>query len=179
MEDQRLTAQIKPLSQKTGWESILRLSLTTTLLAGLWWLLTNGAMQSWLVGLPFIACAVWTHRLLSKAQEPRISPIGLLLFVPYFLWESLRGGTDVALRTLAPRLRIQPDFRRYRTGLKTLTARTFFANCVSLLPGTLAADLQDEWLEVHVLNTGSDFHRELTRLENVVARLFSENGVIQ
>ncbi len=172
-----MAVQTKPLSQKSGWEAIVKSSLTVIFLAGLWWLLTNGAMQSWLVGLPALACAVWTHRLLSKASDTRNSLIGLLLFVPYFLWESLRGGADVALRTLAPRLRIRPGFRRYRTGLKTLSARTFFANCVSLLPGTLAADLRDEWLEVHVLNTDSDPHIELTRLEHVVARLFSDTGV--
>lgn len=73
-------------------------------------------------------------------------------------------------------MRIRPGFKRYRTKLKTLSARTFFANCVSLLPGTLAADLQDAWLEIHVLNTDSDPNAELTRLERFVAQIFIEEG---
>ncbi len=123
-----------------------------------------------------MAGATWASRRLSKNSGTRISLIGLIRFVPYFLWESLRGGTDVALRTLAPRVRVRPGFCRYRTGLHASSARTFFAYCVSLLPGTLAADLRDEWLEIHVLDTESNFLSELARLERVVAGVFVETG---
>ena len=101
-----------------------------------------------------------------------MSVLGLIRFAPFFLWESLRGGTDVALRTLAPRMRIQTGFIRYRTHLGNVSSLTFFANCVSLLPGTLAADLQGDWLEVHVLNTRSEHQAELARLEHAVAWVF-------
>jgi multicomponent Na+:H+ antiporter subunit E len=77
---------------------------------------------------------------------------------------------------LAPRMRIHPGFGCYRTELKIAPARTFFTNCVSLLPGTLAADIQDEWIEVHVLNIKSNLNSELVRLEHIVARLFAEGG---
>lgn len=149
-----------------------------TFLAGLWLLFTNGAMASWLVGLPAISCAAWAYTRLNTSVSIRISTIGLAYFVPFFLWESLRGGADVAFRTLAPRMRVHPAFRSYRTGLKTVSARTFFTYCVSLLPGTLAADLHDEWLEIHLLNSESDPSAELAKLELAVARLFSENGEI-
>lgn len=111
--------------------------LTLTLLAGLWWVLTSGSMASWLVWLPALASAAWVNGRLGRSSGERLSLTGLARFVPFFIWQSLRGGVDVALRTLTPRMRIQPGFSRYRTRLKTLSAQTFFANCVSLLPGTL------------------------------------------
>ncbi len=83
---------------------------------------------------------------------------------------------DVALRTLAPRMRIRPGFLRYRTALNTPEARTLFVNCVSLLPGTLAADLHDDWLEIHTLNMDADFKSELAGLEIAVARLYKRTG---
>lgn len=144
----------------------------TALLAGVWWVITEGSAASWLIGLPAVAAAVWATARLSRSAEVRISALGLVRFAPFFLWESLRGGMDVALRTLAPRMRIQTGFIRYRTHLRHASSLTFFANCVSLLPGTLAADLQDDWLEVHVLNTRSDHQVELARLERAVARVF-------
>lgn len=147
---------------------------TAILLAGLWWVLTNGSAGSWLIGLPALASAVWVHRRLSTGWRARVSPAGVLRFVPYFIWQSLRGGVDVALRTLAPRLRVRPGFCRYRISLGTLPARVFFVNCLSLLPGTLAADLEGEWLEVHALNTDSELRSELARLERMVAGLFGD-----
>ena len=145
------------------------------LLAGLWWIVTNGSVESWLIGLPALAGAVWASRRLGTMSGVRISLLGVVRFVPYFIWESLRGGTDVALRTLAPRVRVQPGFYRYHTGLH-ISERTFFAYCVSLLPGTLTADLQDEWLEIHMLNIESDPLSELSRLECLVAGLFTDKG---
>ena len=174
-----MATQLKQVNQKTGKDSNIHMVLNVTLLAGLWWVLTNGSAASWLIGLPALASAAWASRRLSGSTRPRISFMGLIRFLPFFIWQSLRGGADVALRTMAPHMRIHPGFSRYRTGLKTLSARTFFTNCISLLPGTLAAELQDEWIEVHVLNSRSNPNSELTRLERVVARLFAEGGDVR
>ncbi len=174
-----MTVQDQQITPKTGLDSIKSMFLSGVLLAGLWWVITNGSVASWLIGLPALASAAWASRQLRGLSEVRISLSGLARFLPFFLWQSLRGGADVAVRTLAPHMRIQPGFSCYRTVLKTSPARTFFTNCVSLLPGTLAADMQDEWIEVHVLNVKSNPNSELTRLEHVVARLFAEGGDVR
>ena len=133
-------------------------------------------MASWLIGLPALAAGTWVSIRLRRSAGTRISALSLARFVLYFLWQSLRGGVDVALRTLAPRMRIRRGFFRYRTGLNTPVARTLFVNCVSLLPGTLAADLHDDSLEIHTLNMDADFNSELAELEIAVARLFKRTG---
>jgi multicomponent Na+:H+ antiporter subunit E len=157
---------------------ITALVTATFLFVGLWWVISKGAAESWLIGIPVVVGAVWASRRLAPGTGKRISLLGLLHFIPFFFWESLRGGLDVALRTLAPRMRIQPAFQHYRMSLKQPAARSFFTACVSLLPGTLAADLQEERLEVHVLNAGADVNTELNKLERAVARLFQDQGVI-
>lgn len=159
---------------RTVKERAAEMLLSVMLLAGLWWVLTNGSIASWLIGVPALAGAGWASQRLSGPSSTRISLRGLVRFVPFFFWRSLRGGVDVVLRTLSPVMRIQPGFIRYRTGLKAPAARTFFVNCVSLLPGTLAADLQAEWLEVHVINGESAPNADLARLERVVAGLFAD-----
>ena len=168
---ERLPPQFVPTGRH--WRQIL---LSLSLLIGLWWTISGGDTASWLIGLPVVALAFWTRRRLGGLSETRISVAGLLIFIPFFVWESLRGGLDVALRTLLPRMRIQPGFIHYQCNLQSLQAQTFFTYCVSLLPGTLAADLQDGNLEIHVLNLASDFDTGLSGLERAVARLFMDRG---
>jgi multicomponent Na+:H+ antiporter subunit E len=138
-----------------------------------WWLISGGEPDSWLVGAPAVAVAAWAGlRLGSRDVRLHMSLPGLLRFLAFFLWESLRGGLDVAFRTLRARPRVRPGFQHHHTGLPEGAARIFFVNCVSLLPGTLAADLQGDWVTVHVIDTEAENARELARLERAVARVF-------
>ena len=141
-------------------------------LAGLWWLLSDGATASWVVGLPAIAAASWAARRLSMNPSHVVSVRGILSFSPFFLWESLRGGVDVALRTLTPQMRIEPGFTEVYTELQRQDARVFMVNCINLLPGTLAADLDDHRLHIHLLDMAMDVEPELRRLERAIARIF-------
>lgn len=153
----------------------LRPLLILVLLGGLWWLLSDGDPASWIIGLPTVAAAAWTVRRSASSHVDSVSVIGLLRFIPYFLLESLRGGFDVALRTLAPTMRIQPGYLTFRTGLRRQDARVFLVNAMGLLPGTLAADLDEDRLEVHLLDASSDADADLHRLERAIARIFPES----
>jgi multicomponent Na+:H+ antiporter subunit E len=53
-------------------------------------------------------------------------------------------------------------------------ARLLFANTVSLLPGTLAADPDGGRLRVHARDLSADCQGELRRLEAAVGRIFGE-----
>ena len=148
-----------------------RLLIALGLLAGLWWLLSGNDPASWVIGLPTVAAAGWSARRLGGVAAGSVSVPGLLRFIPFFLWESMRGGVDVALRTLTPRMRIKPGFLEFRTELQRRDARVFFVNCMCLLPGTLAADLQGDRLDVHFLDVAMSAD-ELRRLERAIARVF-------
>jgi len=125
-------------------------------------------------GLPALVFALWALHWLGRAGGPLPSPPGLLRFLPFFIAESTRGGLDVARRILAPALRVNPGLACYRTRLRGSGARLLFTNCVNLLPGTLAADLQRDRLRLHLLDAGVDPEPELRRLEQAVARVFHE-----
>ena len=150
--------------------SVGRLILRTVLFALLWWILTEGAMDSWLVGAPVVVCAA----LASGALLPRVSWSwsGITRFVPFFLWHSLYGGVDVARRALHPRLPIAPALFDHKWRLPPGLPRVFMANTVSLLPGTLSAELGEEYLHVHVLDKTGAFASDLALVEARVARLF-------
>ena len=155
-------------------QGVVALLVITALLASLWWLLTGGAQSSWLVGVPVVLLASWSLYRLRPASADPFSVPGFIRFIPMFLRESLRGGIDVARRTLAPSLRIHPGFIIYPTRLERDAARVFFINCVSLLPGTLAADFNEDQLTIHLLDDGINPVDELRRLEDAVSRIYPQ-----
>ncbi|MFM1891932.1 MAG: hypothetical protein RLZ44_1009 [Pseudomonadota bacterium] len=141
------------------------------LFAALWLVIAGTDPGSWLIGVPAVAAASWASLRLETELAP-LSPAGAWRFARVFLWESLRGGLDVARRTLGRRLRIRPGFLDYRSRLPAGRPLVLFVNCVSLLPGTLAADLQGDTVLVHLLDTDTDAQSELRQLEEAVGDLF-------
>ena len=144
----------------------------TLLLAVLWWLITQGRMDAWLVGLPAVVLAALASVALGNDRRSGFSPVALPAFLMLFLRDSVRGGLDVAWRTLGPKLRVAPGFRRYRLRVDHPAARVLLINCIGLLPGTLAADLDGDHAELHLLDTSVDPIPQLMQLEQAVAGLF-------
>ena len=142
----------------------------TALFALMWWILTDGAMDSWLVGTPVILFATVVSVLLLPPLLWSLT--GIVRFVPFFLWRSLSGGVDVARRALHPQLPISPGLFHHRWRLPPGLPRVFMANTVSLLPGTLSLELDVNCLQVHVLDEGKDFLSELKKVEQRVAAMF-------
>ncbi len=140
------------------------------LFALLWWILTDGAVDSWLVGAPVVLFATLVSVMLLPAFSGSLT--GIVRFVPFFFWRSLYGGVDVARRALHPRLPISPGMYDHRWRLPPGPPRVFMANTVSLLPGTLSAELDEKHLHVHVLDETAAFAEALKELEQRVAALF-------
>ncbi|MFO7576367.1 MAG: Na+/H+ antiporter subunit E [Pelovirga sp.] len=151
-----------------SWRPRLLLRLAGGVL--LWWILTGGGPSTWLIGGLTIAL-VLVLPAPPLHSSWRLSLPGLVRFIPYFLLQSLRGGLDVARRAFSPRLPLHPALLEYPLSLPPGSARIFLLNSVSLLPGTLSADLQDDCLLVHVLDQQLD--PQLEQLEEHVAALFA------
>lgn len=150
-----------------------RLIVRLVALTLLWWVVAGGTVSSWIVGVPAIVAAAL---LAPRAPDGpwRLSLPGALRFAAFFLRESLRGGVDVARRVSTPRPRVAPGLVQYRWRLpEGSPARALFALCLSLLPGTLVANLGGPALLIHALDTGAPVATELAALEDAVAAMFS------
>jgi len=133
--------------------------------------------MSWVIGLPTVIVATWSYSRLSPRQSSRVSLslTGVLQILPMFLWESFKGGFDVARRVLRFRPNIDPGLFEYRVMLSSMSARVFFVDLVSLLPGTLSADIHGDRMRIHTLDLGLDSVIELGRLERRVAAVFGQS----
>lgn len=142
------------------------------ILALVWWLLASPRLSGWWVGIVAVAVGTAFHVALGGRQRRGMRPGHLAVFVPWFLLQSVRGGADVARRALAPSLPLAPGFLHYRIRLPQGPARVFFVNCISLLPGTFSARLEDDDLTVHHLAEPEAGRRRLAELEGRVGGLF-------
>lgn len=157
----------------SGRVTLARFCFFTLAFFALWAILAGG--RGWSAGAPFVVLAAVTSCLVAPMS--RWSLAGLARFLPYFLWNSLRGGVDVASRILHPKLPIKPGLVYYELQLSDTAARVMMANTVTLLPGTLSANLDNHVLVIHVLNADASFDDMLGSVERRVADLFAlEDG---
>lgn len=162
------TMRTAPIARDTvRWQDGLRRVL---LFAVLWWILAEGAVDSLAIGLPFVLAGAWLSLVLWGGRS--FSLRGLARFLPWFAYQSLAGATDVAMRALRPTMPLHPGLVRCRLRLPAGASRIALADVVSMLPGTLSADLEGEQLVIHALDTRRDMQDMVTDLEPRIAALF-------
>lgn len=156
-----------------------RLSGTLALAASLFvfWLLLSGIYTPFLVlsGLgASIAVALLAQRmeLADREGHPVHLALAALAYWPWLLREIARSGWQVSRIILDPRLPISPTLVRFRPSQKTSVALATHANSITLTPGTITVDAdQDEFL-VHALTregaagvVGSEMDRRVSRMD--------------
>lgn len=94
-------------------------------------------------------------------------------FAVYLVWllgQVIVANLQVAFIVLHPRLPISPTVVRFRTHLPGDLGRTTFGNSITLTPGTITLDVEDDQFVVHAL-TRAGAEQMLTRaMELQVAR---------
>ncbi len=100
-----------------------------------------------------------------------------LLYIPYLVYYIFIANLDVAYRVLNPNLPINPGIVKVKTSLKNELAKTILANSITLTPGTLTVEVDNEYFYVHWINISSDdpdVQRRiiLGRFERVLRRIF-------
>jgi multicomponent Na+:H+ antiporter subunit E len=138
------------------------------------WIVTEGDLSGWTFLLPILALVATVDAIFARWQPWRIRAVPAARFATFFAWQSILGGIDVALRAVHPRLPIAPTMTEFSLRLVTPSARVLFANAVSLLPGTLAVNVFDERLLLHVLDANATIEPTLRELENRIAALHGE-----
>lgn len=143
-------------------------------LAALWWVLTEGRGAG-VLALMVIPLALAATFVLARPHVRRVSVLGLLRFLPFFLWESLRGGVDVARRALDPRLALAPATLDLRLRLSDERERVLLAGILSLVPGTVSAELSATHIRLHVLDHRLPIENTVRRVEARIAGVFGES----
>ncbi len=129
--------------------------LTVLLLAAVLWLLLTGTLDAQelitgaLVTVVVGALAFARSGIFAGLRWSFILPGALLAYLGVFGIALVRSNIDVARRVLSPDLPIRPGVVRVRTGLTSALGRLLLANSITLTPGTLTVDVEDDLLTIH------------------------------
>ncbi|MGB4335179.1 MAG: Na+/H+ antiporter subunit E [Chromatiaceae bacterium] len=126
------------------------------------WLMLNASLAPDVLLLGVVAALVIAglfRSRLSPLTEFRATPAALgaaPLYLLYFLKELVRSNLRLATVVLSPGLPMSPGIVKVRTRLKSRMGRLLLASSITLTPGTLTVELQDEWLYVHWVQMDHD-----------------------
>ncbi|TQM94162.1 Na+/H+ antiporter subunit E [Roseinatronobacter monicus] len=159
---------------KPGRRQVLRqVILSILVLSVMWGALTSWRVEALIFGLPAIALGAMVSFLLPPTSGFRLSLRGAMSFALWFAVQSVRGAVDVALRAFSPDMGLRPCFRIYPFSLPMGAPRITFVNIITLLPGTLSAEINDDVVIVHMLDARIELEPALVDLETRIRALFA------
>ncbi len=126
----------------------------------LWGDIAAGVIVAGLVAL--VSPEIMTQRFGRLLEPARYFWVFVFLFV--FTYYVVIANLDVAYRVLHPSMPIRPGIVRASSTLRTASARTALANCITLTPGTLTIDVATGGtFYVHWINVLTDEEEEVAR----------------
>ena len=144
------------MRRESVWK-LVRIGLTALhLMVG--WLLFTGSLDPYSLGLGALfsmAVASFTYGLFIEEHEaarravlPRVGR--LLAYLAVTVWQVYAASARVAVMVISGRIR--PRIVHFRTRLASDVARAALAASITLTPGTVALDLDEDHLIVHWLD---------------------------
>jgi len=126
------------------------------------WILINNSFDLEIFGVGFIlslSLAFIFGRRTNVLDEFKFTPkaffyTGVYLLV--FFWDLVKSNIHVALIVLKPSLPINPGIVKTKTVLKSKMARMILTNSITLTPGTLTVDIEDDILYIHWIDVKSE-----------------------
>ena len=115
----------------------------------------------------------------SRDDEPTKNPQKITwnylyqLFIYSFklIYEIIKANIDVAKIVLSPKLKIQPQFKKIRTPMKSDLNKVIYGNSITLTPGTITVVLEKDEIIIHALTTAAAESAEGGSLELAVKKL--------
>ena len=122
------------------------------------WLLISASVhwEHMLVGVIFsvILTVFWSNLTISAENVTSFKIKQLYLLIVYFIKlviEIVIANINVAMIVLNPRLPISPGIVIMRCDLERSLLRVLYVNSITLTPGTITVELEDNLLIVHAL----------------------------
>ncbi|MBM7558442.1 Na+/H+ antiporter subunit E [Marinitoga litoralis] len=86
--------------------------------------------------------------------------IFVFAYVPVFIAEMIKANIDVAARVLNPSLPLNPGIVKVPTNLKSNVGKLTLANSITLTPGTLSLEADDENIYIHWIDVKGETPEE-------------------
>jgi multicomponent Na+:H+ antiporter subunit E len=136
--------------------------VATFIVMAVFWVLMSGMFDAFHLGLGLLCCLLVAFLSAELLFGPdfrlRFSQVtGMITYLPWLFWQILLSNLQVTYIVLHPRMEelIDPQLVRFRTRLKTSFARVTLAQSITLTPGTITVELEDDEFTVYALTAAS------------------------
>ena len=75
----------------------------------------------------------------------------LSFYIPWLLWQIVIASVQVAWVVLHPRCPIDPALLRFKTKLRNVSSKVILGNSITLTPGTITLEIEEDEFLVHAL----------------------------
>lgn len=107
---------------------------------------------------------------LDEEGAPYLRVFTLFGYLMWLLMEIALANIAVARRVLSPRSALAPTLFRYRTQSGLDLSRVIFANSITLTPGTVTVEIEDDAVLVHALDERAVSAESFAKMERRILR---------
>jgi len=170
--------QSTPMTPDGRSAHVRRFSVFVLLFA--FWIVFSGHFDTLHLGLG-LACSAIVATLSYDLILPDRLSTGVLTkasrflsYIPWLLYEVFLANLHVVYLVLRPG-KIRPQIVRFKTDLKSDLARVTLGNSITLTPGTITMDIDDDEFIVHAVSDKAAASLIEGAMERRVARVFLED----
>jgi multicomponent Na+:H+ antiporter subunit E len=134
---------------------------TFIVMAG-FWILMSGMFDAFHLILGLLCCLLIAFLSADLLFGPEFQVrfrqvLGMSLYLPWLFWQILLSNLQVAYIVLNPRMleMIDPQLVRFRTRLQGSFARVTLAQSITLTPGTITVNLDNDEFTVYALTAAA------------------------
>ena len=123
------------------------------------WLLLSGHYTGLLLTIGVICCAgiialAMRMSVVDEEGHPMQLALGALTYWPWLVAEIAKSTWGVARVILDPSLPISPTMIKVRAGQKSRLGVNIYANSITLTPGTISVEVENNDILVHAITEG-------------------------
>lgn len=119
------------------------------------WVLLSGKFDAMHLGFGVLTAValMWYYRPRGHGED--LPVLGLMVFIPWQLWQIFLSNLRVAKLILAQEMPIAPAMIHMKPGVEGDTALTTLGCSITLTPGTLTLEVDEDHILVHALDRAS------------------------
>jgi len=133
----------------------------TAIIMFVFWMLLSGEFSLILIlsgVVSSLLVAYLSHDLLIGKADIKLNAVRILRFIkylPWLMWQIVLANFDLAYRTLHPKMPIDPGIIGFKNELKTEMGVVTLANSITLTPGTVTIEANEDEFIVHAIAMGA------------------------
>ena len=93
------------------------------------------------------------------------------IYLPFFIVEVVKANLRIALIVLNPKLPISPELKTGKTKLKSPHSKLLLSSSITLTPGTLTVDVNEDELQIHCVSTDKSAEEIMRPFEKFIKRI--------